>query len=140
LIFWLFLFLKEEVWQLSYLEPPENEIRFNAAIFAHSLEGYGLRDDKAKSLESLLSIIELVCYSDITKVGEVDFKSLNLGVLKQAFEELMEYQSEENGEDDCDLYNEGQTIVEINRLAGMFNHINDLRPVYVYKKQQRRFF
>ncbi|WP_290439087.1 hypothetical protein [Paenibacillus sp. GP183] len=41
---------------MSYLEPPENEIRFNAAFFAHSLEGYGLRDDKAKSLESLLSI------------------------------------------------------------------------------------
>jgi hypothetical protein len=56
LAFSAFLFLKEEVWHLSYLEPPENEIRFNAAFFAHSLEGYGLRDDKAKSLESLLSI------------------------------------------------------------------------------------
>jgi hypothetical protein len=103
------------------------------------LERRALTDDQSKRREARLGVIELIFYSGKTKVQDVDFQSFDLETLKETFEELHEYQSDEHGEDDTDLSNEGQTIVEINRIAGMDLHFDNYQPKSVLKKT-RRFF
>lgn len=122
-----------------YLEPPENNVTFNPKIFARSIDERGLSDAAADFREGMLGMIHLACYSDKRLVGEIDLGSLDLDVLKETFEELHSYESDEHGDDNTDLNNRGQTIVELNRRAGMTIHFDQFQPRWVQKKN-RRFF
>jgi hypothetical protein len=120
-----------------YLEPPENNVSFNSSRFAQSLVNRALDDQKAEQQEKRLEIIELVCYSGRLKICEVNLKALDRTAMEETFAELQMYESDEHGEADTDLNNEGQTIVEINRIAGMEIHFNKFKPKGLPKKQRR---
>ncbi|RUS44917.1 hypothetical protein [Cohnella sp. AR92] len=121
------------------VESLENQVNFDTDCFAQSLASRVLDNAEAEQKEKMLEIIDLVCYSDKTLVGDINLKELDREILEAAFEELQEYQSDEHGEEDTDLVNEGQTIVEINRIAGMDIHFEHFKPKHVQRKT-RRFF
>ncbi|WP_240420306.1 hypothetical protein [Paenibacillus periandrae] len=120
-----------------FLESPENNVSFDSNRFAQSLKDCALDNQKAEQQEKMLEIIELVCYSGKIRVCDVNLKELNRKILEETFEELQMYQSDEHGEDDTDLCNEGQTIVEINRIAGMDIHFEKFKPRGLPKKNRR---
>ncbi|SDO17854.1 hypothetical protein SAMN04487897_109116 [Paenibacillus sp. yr247] len=122
-----------------FLEPPENNVTFNPKIFARSIEERGLSDASADSQEGMLHLINLVCYSEKRLISEVDLRSLDLELMKDTFDELHSYESDEHGDENTDLNNEGQTIIELNRKAGITIHFDRFQPKWVQKKS-RRFF
>lgn len=122
-----------------YLEPPENNVTFNPKIFARSIDERGLSDAAADFREGMLGMIHLACYSDKRLVGEIDLGSLDLDVLKETFEELHSYESDEHGDDNTDLNNRGQTIVELNRRAGVTIHFDQFSAKVGPEEKQEVF-
>ncbi|RJG21369.1 hypothetical protein [Paenibacillus thiaminolyticus] len=84
-------------------------------------------------VEGKLMAMHLVAYSN--ECGLIELPNhLDSSLLISAFEEFYNYESDEYGSEDTDYFNEGQSIIEVNRASDFKRIFTDIRP------EKKRFF
>jgi hypothetical protein len=104
--------------------------RFNEQATVHTFEG--------NKFNKRMYLIELMQFSSAEKLGDVDFSRFTVSDLKDTFNDILEYESDEV-QDPCYGWgaNIGNPIYEINILAGLTSEVLSVKP---QRTKKRRFF
>lgn len=101
-----------------------------------TIDDLSVNEEAHKQRTSDLRLISLLVYEEPRTVGDIDLNSFTFEELKSAFEEIREYESDEHESDYETLFNIGNGLLEINRLAHISKVIKAITPI----KKKRRFF
>ncbi|WP_150274191.1 hypothetical protein [Paenibacillus tepidiphilus] len=114
-------------------------VKFDVKRFSESIECYSLDPLMAQRWEGMLKVIFLSVYQD-KSYSDINFNELDLSIMEEAFEELYYYEADEFGDEDTDMRNEGHSIVEINRIAGLDILMSRFKSYLRMSKPGRSFF
>jgi len=93
--------------------------------------------DYGHSFRQRMYLIELMLYRDAEKLGDIDFTSFTVGELKDALDDIMNYESDEiHDYEASETINVGNPLLEINRLAGIWQEVSNIKPI---RKKRRKF-
>jgi hypothetical protein len=101
-----------------------------------SIENYSVSEEVHKQRTSDIRLVSLMLYEDPKTLGEIDFNSFTYEELKSAFDDIIEYESDEHESDETTLLNIGNAVLEINRLAHFVKSVQSIEPI----GKKRRFF
>lgn len=106
-------------------------LRFNT-----NLENYGFNNG---NFSQRMYLMNLMLFESGEKVGDVDFSTFTVKDLKDVIGDLLEYQSDETSDPDCDgeCINMGNPLYELNVLAGINRDVLKIKP---QRTKIRRFY
>ncbi|MCR8964166.1 hypothetical protein O0550_13270 [Brevibacillus halotolerans] len=94
------------------------------------------QQERLKEKERHLLVIDLICYSDNYQITNIDMSLFTQDDVNDVIEHLMYYESDETIDEEYQDINDFNILTEINKLAGVFNLINSLKPA---KKRRKKF-
>jgi hypothetical protein len=104
--------------------------------FNEEVDKVALRDGTLFTMRMYL--INLMCYSSAKKLKDVDFSTFTVSDLKDSFEVIFEYESDEYDDPSYgECRNIGNPIYELNSLAGFIQGVLAIKPQL---EKIRRFF
>lgn len=111
------------------METRTKEVKLNVSKLHHFIDDKQVKEEKVQTTESIMRLINLICYSSRSMVGEIDFSSFTLQEAKLTLAELNCYYPDDLiGDPEDEIVNRDNLLTEVNRVAHFINITSDVSP------------